>query len=213
MTARQLARSSIERAKPAKLFYNVRRSDQRQRSKTAGGWLPLALLGLGRFSKNGAGRTGFEPVTSSVSECRSDAFGQLDRACDLPSYSVVPPAGPQRFPCIYPAYPGRPRATVGPTSALFSNTRSSRWMGRVRGDRSRLSAHRAASAHRLKSRVTLCALRNTDAGHGWLRVRIGNPACYLCAVWVPGAVGKWRWLDVGHRTDGSARTVEHPNLK
>jgi hypothetical protein len=133
MTARQLARSSIERAKPAKLFYNVRRSDQRQRSKTAGGWLPLALLGLGRFSKNGAGRTGFEPVTSSVSECRSDAFGQLDRACDLPSYSVVPPAGPQRFPCIYPAYPGRPKATVGPTSAWFSNTRSSRCMGRVRG--------------------------------------------------------------------------------
>ena len=27
------------------------------------------------------------------------------------------------------------------------------------------------------------------AGRGWLRVRVGNPACYFCAVWVPDAVG------------------------
>jgi len=46
----------------------VRRSDQQRSDKTAGGWLPLRLLKLDRFSENGVGRTGFEPVTSSVSE-------------------------------------------------------------------------------------------------------------------------------------------------
>jgi hypothetical protein len=35
----------------------------------------------------------------------------------------------------------------------------------------------------------LCALRNTDADRRWLHVRVGNPACYFCAVWIPGAVG------------------------
>jgi len=66
-----------------------------------------------------------------------------------------------------------------------------------------------------QSCVALCALRNTDVGRGWLRVRVGNPACYFCAVWVPGAVGewRWRWFDVGQLTDGSGCTVEHPNLR
>lgn len=48
-----------------------------------------------------------------------------------------------------------------------------------------------------------------------LRVRVGNPACYFCAVWVPGAVGewRWRWFDIGQLTDGSGCIVEHPNLR
>ena len=65
-----------------------------------------------------------------------------------------------------------------------------------------------------QSCVALCALRNTDVGRGWLRVRVGNPACYFCAVWVPGAVGEWgwRWFDVGQLTDVRGCTVEHPIL-
>ena len=42
-------------------------SDQLLRDKTAGGWLSSPLSRLGIYSKNGVGRTGFEPVTSSVS--------------------------------------------------------------------------------------------------------------------------------------------------
>jgi hypothetical protein len=42
-------------------------SDQRLRDKTAGGWLSFRLSGLDIHLKNGVGRTGFEPVTSSVS--------------------------------------------------------------------------------------------------------------------------------------------------
>ena len=41
--------------------------DQRLLNKTAGAWLPFGIPALDRFSKNGVGRTGFEPVTSSVS--------------------------------------------------------------------------------------------------------------------------------------------------
>jgi hypothetical protein len=51
-----------------------RRRDQRLLGKTAGVWLPLRLSMLDGFSKNSVGRTGFEPVTSSVSGnaiCRS----------------------------------------------------------------------------------------------------------------------------------------------
>jgi hypothetical protein len=43
------------------------RRDQRLLGKTAGAWLPLRSSMLDRFSKNSVGRTGFEPVTSSVS--------------------------------------------------------------------------------------------------------------------------------------------------
>jgi hypothetical protein len=42
-------------------------SDQRLRRKTAGGWLSFRLSPVDTISKNGVGRTGFEPVTSSVS--------------------------------------------------------------------------------------------------------------------------------------------------
>src|SRR5580658_547079 len=45
----------------------MRRSDQQRSAKTAGGWLPFGLSSLDKISKNGVGRTGFEPVTSSVS--------------------------------------------------------------------------------------------------------------------------------------------------
>jgi hypothetical protein len=88
-------------------------------------------------------------------------------------------------------------------------------MGRVSGDLSGLSAHRAVPTYRVKGCAALCALRNTDAGRGWLRVQVGNPACYFCAVWVPGAVGewRWRWFDVGQLTDGSGCTGEHPNAE
>ena len=43
------------------------RRDQRLLRKTAGAWLPSWLSALHQISKNGVGRTGFEPVTSSVS--------------------------------------------------------------------------------------------------------------------------------------------------
>jgi hypothetical protein len=42
-------------------------SDQQRCGETAGAWLPSELPVLDRFSKNAVGRTGFEPVTSSVS--------------------------------------------------------------------------------------------------------------------------------------------------
>jgi len=69
---------SAEHAKLETVSYsgrNVRRSDQQRSGKTAGGWLPLRPLVLDRLSKDGVGRTGFEPVTSSVSECRSGTSG------------------------------------------------------------------------------------------------------------------------------------------
>ena len=49
------------------LAWHMRRSDQQRRDKTAGGWLPLELSSPDTISKNVVGRTGFEPVTSSVS--------------------------------------------------------------------------------------------------------------------------------------------------
>jgi hypothetical protein len=42
------------------------RRDQRLLGKTAGAWLPSWLSTLDEISKNRVGRTGFEPVTSSV---------------------------------------------------------------------------------------------------------------------------------------------------
>ncbi len=46
---------------------DIERSDQLLREEPAGRWLSSWLSPLDRFSKNGVGRTGFEPVTSSVS--------------------------------------------------------------------------------------------------------------------------------------------------
>ena len=46
---------------------NLRRSDQQQEDKAAGGWLSLRLSPLDAISETAVGRTGFEPVTSSVS--------------------------------------------------------------------------------------------------------------------------------------------------
>jgi hypothetical protein len=48
-------------------------SDQPLFGKTPGRWLSFGLSPLDGFSKNGVGRTGFEPVTSSVSGKRSPA--------------------------------------------------------------------------------------------------------------------------------------------
>ena len=52
---------------------NVKCSDQLLRDETAARWLSLRLSPLDMISKNGVGRTGFEPVTSSVSGKRSPA--------------------------------------------------------------------------------------------------------------------------------------------
>ena len=65
---------SAEHAKPEAVSqFRPRRgcSDQRRCGKTAGAWLPFGLPVLDRLSKNGVGRTGFEPVTSSVSSGNS----------------------------------------------------------------------------------------------------------------------------------------------
>jgi hypothetical protein len=62
---------------------NMRRSDQQRRDKTAAGWLPFRPSALDRFSKNGVGRTGFEPVTSSVSGIIGPACYLLDRRSGL----------------------------------------------------------------------------------------------------------------------------------
>lgn len=85
---------------------------------------------------------------------------------------------------------------------------------RAGGDLSGLSAHRVVPTHRAKDCVAMCALRKTDAGPGWLRVRVGDPACYFCAVWVSGAVGEWRWrrFDVGQLTDVRVARLNTSNL-
>jgi hypothetical protein len=117
---------------------------------------------------------------------------QYYRAPYLWSCPAGPPAEPSRFPCIYPAYPGRPRANVGPAlgPALGPFEPWSEQMGGPSppggGDLSGPSAHRAVPAHSVTDCVTMCALRNTNAGRGWLRLRCDNPACcFFCAVWVP----------------------------
>ncbi len=61
---------SAEHARPEIVFYtgcNVKCSDQQRCGKTAEAWLPFWLEALDKISKNDVGRTGFEPVTSSVS--------------------------------------------------------------------------------------------------------------------------------------------------
>ena len=51
--------------------------------------------------------------------------------------------------------------------------------------------------------MTARTRRSCDLGMPSLRLRVGQPACYFCAVWVPGTVRewRWRWFDVGHLTD------------
>jgi hypothetical protein len=56
------------------------------------------------------GGTGIEPVTSSVSRCRSSRSGSAFGPRDL----VVSMGGPSCFPCAYPRFPAYPRADVGP---------------------------------------------------------------------------------------------------
>ena len=72
----QLDGSCAEDAKPERVSQsdlNLGCSDQQRSDKTPGRWLSFGLSALDRFSNNGVGRTGFEPVTSSVSGCRSGA--------------------------------------------------------------------------------------------------------------------------------------------
>ena len=47
--------------------HRERRAHLREEAKSAGGWLPFGLPPLNIISKKIVGRTGFEPVTSSVS--------------------------------------------------------------------------------------------------------------------------------------------------
>jgi len=49
------------------------------RARTAGRWLSFRLPPLYMISKNGVGRTGFEPVTSSVSGKSKLIFGVCHR--------------------------------------------------------------------------------------------------------------------------------------
>jgi hypothetical protein len=59
-----------------------RRCDQRLLGITAETWLPSWLPALDRISKNRVGRTGFEPVTSSVSVQGSCLLAVVDLAMD-----------------------------------------------------------------------------------------------------------------------------------
>jgi len=67
-------------------------------------------------------------------------------------------------------------------------------------DLSGLSAQ-IVSAHRVKDRIAMCS-QDTDAGRGWLRLRVGQPGVLLLRSLGPPAVGewRWRWFDVGQLT-------------
>jgi hypothetical protein len=69
------------------------------------------------------------------------------------------PAGPSRFPCIYPAYPGLPRATVGPATEPALNPDSGRWAESTRGRRSFLDYQPSESfpVHQVKGGVAMSA--------------------------------------------------------
>jgi hypothetical protein len=99
----------------------VRCSDQQRCGETAGAWLPFWLSALDEISKNGVGRTGFEPVTSSVSSLKER--GRVKRGFTglLPVFPAVAdmlnwPAGPvawgRGLPCS-PAAAGPGERTGG----------------------------------------------------------------------------------------------------
>ena len=85
MTATAADGSRAEDAKPQRVSssdLNLRCSDQQRSAKTPGRWLSFGLSALDRFSENGVGRTGFEPVTSSVSVQGSCLLAVVDLAMD-----------------------------------------------------------------------------------------------------------------------------------
>ena len=101
--------------------------------QTPGRWLSFELSALDGFSKNGVGRTGFEPVTSSVSGKRSPAEltaryasprcyqSQLSSArrqhrVPAPRPSLSPTPGPQSADLI----------ATNPTAVLAMGTRTRR---------------------------------------------------------------------------------------
>jgi len=137
---------------------------------------PVWTYSTRQVFENSVGRTGFEPVTSSVSECRSGASGQDCRAPDLLSCPAGRPAGPQRFPCIYPAYPGRPRATVGPAPGPLRTPARADGPGRVRGRRRSFwtispPSHPGAPSQRLCGDVRSSGIRMLGAdgcASGWV---------------------------------------------
>jgi hypothetical protein len=69
---------------------NARAVSRAYWAKTAGAWLPSWLSALDKISKNRVGRTGFEPVTSSVpgKVIRRACFRILLLSCDVWSADV-----------------------------------------------------------------------------------------------------------------------------
>jgi hypothetical protein len=87
-------------------------------------------------------------------------------------------------------------------------------VGRVRGD---LSGYYPTEPSR-RTESKLCGVVRSQEHGCWPRMAAcpgRQPACYFCAVWVPGAVGewRWRWFDVGQLTDVRGCTVERPILR
>jgi hypothetical protein len=130
-------------------------SDQQRSGKTPGRWLSFGLLALDKISKNRVGRTGFEPVTSSVSECRPSSLSS--------EIGVVTWAYPRRalfglpsVSCAYLYDPQRSRAVVGPS------------LGHVHGSggRRRHSSNLAAGLGRL--------FRGCPSTHGPFRICSGS---------------------------------------
>lgn len=154
--------------------------------------------------------------SATVQSAALALWGKYYRGCDLLFCAAEPPAELSEFPCIYPAYPGHPRATVGP--ALGPLRTLIRVDGRAESA-GRPSFWTISPPNRLgapvSKTVTSYALRNMDAGRRWLRVQAGEPACCSPPSGSSGAVGEWRYRRVGCRSADqcSGRTVGHPDLR
>jgi hypothetical protein len=95
-----------------------RRPGQRLRDKAAGRWLSFGLSVLDKISKKVVGRTGFEPVTSSVSECRHSATSR-DFSVMTWAYARWRSSGYLAVSCAYPRSPRHSRAVVGPSLGIM----------------------------------------------------------------------------------------------